>query len=131
MTPPGVTARTDRKAADLLAAAADDLSSSSAHELEQALVAAIRASATPERTDRLFPGEPTALHDGGYTLAHGAAGVLYALTAAGHETDPEHHEWLWQATHRAVQPRPGLYDGLHGAAHTLSLWAAPTRLSTR
>lgn len=125
VTPPGVTARTDRKAADLLAAAADDLSSSSAHELEQALVAAIRASATPERTDRLFPGEPTALHDGGYTLAHGAAGVLYALTAAGHETDPEHHEWLWQATHRAVQPRPGLYDGLHGAAHTLSLLGRP------
>ncbi|MFI1564895.1 class III lanthionine synthetase LanKC [Streptomyces sp. NPDC020490] len=125
LTPPGVTARTDRTAADLFAAAAEDPGSPSARELEQALVAAIRASATPERTDRLFPGEPTALHDGGHTLAHGAAGVLYALTATGHETDPEHHEWLWQAAHRAAEPRPGLYDGLHGAAHTLSLLGRP------
>ncbi|WP_225827599.1 class III lanthionine synthetase LanKC [Streptomyces naphthomycinicus] len=125
LTPPGVTARTDRRTADLFAAAADDCDSPPAHELEQALVAAIRAGATPERTDRLFPGEPTALHDGGYTLAHGAAGVLYALAATGHETDPAHHEWLWQATHRAEQPRPGLYDGLHGAAHTLTLLGRP------
>lgn len=125
LTPPGVTARTDRTADDLFAAAADDPGSSAARELERALVTAIRASATPERTDRLFPGEPSALHDGGYTLAHGAAGVLYALTATGHETDPAHHEWLWQATHRAEQPRPGLYDGLHGAAHTLSLLNRP------
>ncbi|GGO93210.1 class III lanthionine synthetase LanKC [Wenjunlia tyrosinilytica] len=121
LTPPGTTPRTDRATADLFAATANDSRSPSARKLEQALVTAIRASATPERTDRLFPGEPTALHDGGYTLAHGAAGVLYALTATGHETDPEHHEWLWQATLRAEQPRPGLYDGLNGAAHTLRL----------
>ncbi|MEV0990696.1 class III lanthionine synthetase LanKC [Streptomyces sp. NPDC049949] len=121
LTPPGVTARSGREEATLFAAAADDPASPPARELTQALAAAIEASATPERTDRLFPGEPAALYDGGYTLAHGASGVLYALTAAGHRTDPEHHEWLWQATHRDVEHRPGLYDGLHGAAHTLSL----------
>ncbi|MFH7595577.1 class III lanthionine synthetase LanKC [Streptomyces racemochromogenes] len=121
LTPPGVTARRDRQEAALFAAAADDPGSPSARELTRALVTAIHAGATPQRLDRLFPGEPTALHDGGYTLAHGASGVLYALAATGHETDPEHHEWLWQATHRDVQHRPGLYDGLHGAAHTLSL----------
>ncbi|MFE7465269.1 class III lanthionine synthetase LanKC [Streptomyces sp. NPDC057499] len=121
LTPPGVTARTDRSVPELFAATAADPASEHARELEERLVAAIRSAATPERTDRLFPGDPAALHDGGYTLAHGAAGVLYALAATGHPTDPEHHEWLWQATHRATGPRPGLYDGLHGAAYTLHL----------
>ncbi|MEU6816089.1 class III lanthionine synthetase LanKC [Streptomyces sp. NPDC046860] len=125
LTPPGIPTRTDRAIPDLFAAAADAPGSARARELERALVTAIRAAATPERLDRLFPGEPAALHDGGHTLAHGAAGVLYALTVTGHETDPGHHEWLWQAARRDEQPRPGLYDGLHGVAHTLRLLGRP------
>ncbi len=46
------------------------------------MVRAIRASATPDRGDRLFPGDIDQFRvtGGGLGLAHGAAGVLYALS---------------------------------------------------
>lgn len=87
------------------------------------LVAAIRASATPARDDRLFPGdiEQFAAPGGGLGLAHGAAGVLYALAEAAGVRVPEYEDWLVK---RAVDPvsgvRLGLYDGLAGVAYVLS-----------
>jgi hypothetical protein len=87
--------------------------------LRAALVAAITASATPARTDRLFPGDVDQYPYGGHTLAHGAAGVLYALRACGAAADPEHVQWLVDAAGRARFPRPGLYDGLHGTGYVL------------
>jgi hypothetical protein len=86
------------------------------------LVRAIRASATPSREDRLFPGdiEQFAAPSGGLCLANGAAGVLYALSEAGAECPPEHAEWLIA---RAADPVPGarlgLYDGMLGVAWVL------------
>lgn len=81
---------------------------------------AILASATPQRKDRLFPGDIEQFVTGGLNLAHGAAGVLYALARTGAGRHPEHEEWL---LHRAANPEPGVhlgfYDGLHGVAHVL------------
>ena len=86
----------------------------------QSMTAAIMASATPERDDRLFPGDIKQFETGGLNLAHGAAGVLYALAVTGAGRYPEHEEWL---VSRATDPQPGtrfgLYDGLHGVAHVL------------
>ncbi|MCM2424098.1 class III lanthionine synthetase LanKC [Streptomyces sp. RKAG293] len=87
--------------------------------LRTALGRSISACATPARADRLFPGDPSALHDGGYTLAHGAAGVLYALAVTGQPVDEEHTQWLCNTVRRTDIARPGLYDGLHGAALAL------------
>ncbi|MGI9064424.1 MAG: class III lanthionine synthetase LanKC [Pseudonocardiaceae bacterium] len=88
--------------------------------IRSALATAILASATPERDDRLFPGDIEQFSTGGLNLAHGAAGVLYALDVTGAGRYPELEEWL---VHRAVRPGPGtrlgLYDGLHGVAHVL------------
>ena len=75
------------------------------------MVGAIRASATPDRTDRLFPGDIDQFRvpGGGLGLAHGAAGVLYALTEAAGVRVPEYEEWLVSAGRRAAQghaPRP-------------------------
>jgi hypothetical protein len=87
-----------------------------------AMAAAIRASATPDRDDRLFPGHPAqfGLAGGGLCLSYGAAGVLYALHATGAEPEPEHVEWLVQ---HALKPASGtslgLYDGLFGVAYVL------------
>jgi tRNA A-37 threonylcarbamoyl transferase component Bud32 len=87
------------------------------------MVGAIRASATPDREDRLFPGDidQFRISGGGLGLAHGAAGVLYALSEAVGVRVPEYEEWL---VTRAAQPpkgtRLGLYDGLAGVAYTLS-----------
>ncbi|MGC4813227.1 class III lanthionine synthetase LanKC [Micromonospora sp. DT228] len=84
------------------------------------LVTAIRASATPERDDRLFPGDIEQFRSGGLNLAHGAAGVLYALDRSGAGRSPEHEDWL---VRRATAPpsgtRCGFYDGLHGVAYAL------------
>ncbi|GAA4241846.1 class III lanthionine synthetase LanKC [Actinomadura meridiana] len=86
-----------------------------------ALTRAILASATPDREDRLFPGDPEQFDGASLGLAHGAAGVLYALDAAGAGRYPEHEEWL---AARVADPRRGtgigLYDGLLGAAHVLA-----------
>lgn len=87
------------------------------------MVRAIRASATPDRTDRLFPGDidQFRVSGGGLGLAHGAAGVLYTLSEATAVRVPEYEEWL---AARAAQPpqgiRLGLYSGLSGVAYTLA-----------
>jgi hypothetical protein len=85
------------------------------------LAGAIEASATRERDDRLFPGDIEQFGiGGGLNLAHGAAGVLYALwaTGAGHRREDE--DWL---VRRALTPASGtgvgFYDGLHGVAYAL------------
>ncbi|MBM9510645.1 class III lanthionine synthetase LanKC [Actinacidiphila acididurans] len=86
-----------------------------------AMATAIMASATPDRTDRLFPGDIAQFADGGgLGLAHGAAGVLYAFAAAGLPRYEEGERWLL----RRLDPPPhgiglGLYDGVAGIAWTL------------
>ncbi|MEJ3748594.1 class III lanthionine synthetase LanKC [Actinomycetes bacterium KLBMP 9797] len=89
-------------------------------ELRATLTRAILASATPDRDDRLFPGDVLQFSVGGLGLAYGAAGVLYALSATGAGRYPELEQWLLR---RAMSPaegtRPGLYDGLHGVAFAL------------
>ncbi|MGY0062280.1 class III lanthionine synthetase LanKC [Streptomyces sp. LZ34] len=82
---------------------------------------AIRASATPERDDRLFPGDIGQFADGGgLGVAHGAAGVLYALDQTGAGRFEAGEEWLLK--HTAPPPRGtplGFYDGLAGVAYVL------------
>jgi hypothetical protein len=84
------------------------------------MAAAILASATPQRDDRLFPGDVEQFLSGGLNLAHGAAGVLYALDVTGAGRYEQHEEWLLR---RALDPqngtRLGFYDGLHGVAYAL------------
>jgi tRNA A-37 threonylcarbamoyl transferase component Bud32 len=92
------------------------------------MVEAIRASATPDRADRLFPGDIDQLRfpGGGLGLAHGAAGVLYALTEAVGLRVPEYQEWLVARVAEPPQGMPlGLYDGLAGVAYTLARLGHP------
>ncbi|MFJ3639832.1 class III lanthionine synthetase LanKC [Streptomyces sp. NPDC090108] len=87
------------------------------------MVKAILASATPERDDRLFPGDIAQFGDGGgLGLAHGAAGVLYALSACGAARYEEGERWLLEHTAPPPPGTPlGLYDGLAGVALVLDL----------
>ncbi|MFJ9696334.1 class III lanthionine synthetase LanKC [Kitasatospora sp. NPDC101183] len=86
--------------------------------LRAELTAAITASATPERTDRLFPGDPGQFTHDGLGLSYGAAGVLWALHTTGADVRPEHVDWLLAAVER--EPcRPGLFLGAHGVAYVL------------
>ncbi|MGW2229628.1 class III lanthionine synthetase LanKC [Streptomyces formicae] len=85
------------------------------------MVKAILASATPERDDRLFPGDIAQFADGGgLGLAHGAAGVLLALAESGAERYEEGERWLLDHSRAAPAGTPlGLHDGLAGIAHVL------------
>lgn len=85
------------------------------------LNSAIAASATPWRTDRLFPGDIEAFRTGGAGFAHGAAGVLWAQVVHGSPVDPEHEDWLRTRARGPLLGGPGLGDGAHGVAHVLDL----------
>jgi serine/threonine protein kinase len=81
---------------------------------------AITSSATPERSDRLFPGDIEQFGPGGgLGFAYGAAGVLWALAETGAGRFPGHETWLIEAVRAAERPRPGFYDGLGGIAYVL------------
>lgn len=79
----------------------------------------IWAAASPERSDRLFPGDVPQFITGGYGMAHGAAGVLWALERAGLERRPDLEEWLLRSVDRLESPWTGFYDGTAGAAYAL------------
>ena len=84
------------------------------------LVRAILGSATPERDDRLYPGDIEQFRVGGLGIAYGAAGVLYSLAEAGAEIPTEHRDWLLKrAADPGFDPRHGFLDGLHGVAYVL------------
>ncbi|WP_218125615.1 class III lanthionine synthetase LanKC [Sinosporangium album] len=95
--------------------------------LRASMRAAVLASATPERDDRLFPGDIGQFSTGGLNLAFGAAGVLYALDATGAGRFPDHEKWLVE---RALNPGPGsrlgFYEGLHGVAYALARFGYTT-----
>jgi hypothetical protein len=79
----------------------------------------ILASATPERGDRLFPGDPAQFEHGGLGLAYGTAGVLWALAETGSTPPPELVDWLVTAAERYERMTPGFYDGAAGIAFAL------------
>jgi tRNA A-37 threonylcarbamoyl transferase component Bud32 len=95
--------------------------------VRDSMAQAIVASATPEREDRLFPGDPKQFDTSGFNLAYGAAGVLYALAVTGAGRYPEYEGWLLERV-RKLEPgtRPGFYDGLHGVAYALARLDHPT-----
>lgn len=88
--------------------------------IRESLVVGILRSASPNRDDRLFPGDPLQFTYGGATLAYAAAGVLLALVRATGAAPPELVEWLLRASQSDSGCRgSGLYDGPHGAALAL------------
>ncbi|MFI2607616.1 class III lanthionine synthetase LanKC [Kitasatospora sp. NPDC018619] len=91
------------------------------------LVAGIHAGATPDRPDRLFPGDVAGFADGGTGVSHGAAGVLYALHRAGADWPGEYADWLVAAVRRrATRPGAGgLYEGPLGTALALARIGRP------
>lgn len=89
-----------------------------------AISGSIAAMASPERGDRLFPGDVKQFaHAGaGLGIAYGAAGVLYALHAAGAEVPDRYQQWLLRRSYELPKDiRLGFYDGVHGIAYVLDL----------
>lgn len=82
-----------------------------------ALVGAVASTASPEREDRLFPGDVVQVLDDGVHFAFGAAGVLWTLDELGVPLDERHVEWI--ASRADGLQRPGLLDGCAGVGLTL------------
>jgi serine/threonine protein kinase len=87
--------------------------------VRKSIATAILHSATPERTDRLFPGDIEQFETGGTGFGYGAAGVLHALDVSGEGRYPEHEDWLIKAVRRDPPKQPGFFVGAHGIAHVL------------
>ncbi|MFG3440080.1 class III lanthionine synthetase LanKC [Nonomuraea sp. NPDC047897] len=87
--------------------------------MSKRVAAGILACATPEREDRLFPGDVQQFVSGGLSFGYGAAGVLWALDVTGHGRHAEHERWLLRAAERAEFPYQGFYDGVAGIAYAL------------
>ncbi|MET9626071.1 class III lanthionine synthetase LanKC [Lentzea sp. NPDC006480] len=83
------------------------------------IATAILHSATPQRTDRLFPGDIEQFEVGGTCFGYGAAGVLHALAEAGEGRYPEHEDWLIKTVRQDPPKQPGFFVGAHGIAHVL------------
>jgi tRNA A-37 threonylcarbamoyl transferase component Bud32 len=89
------------------------------HAVCESLIDAILLSATPDREDRLFPGDIEQFTVGGTCFAFGAAGVLHALATSSGGRYLEHEHWLLDSVRREPPRRPGFYDGAHGIAYVL------------
>ena len=100
--------------------------------LRASLAAGIVGVASPEREDRLYPGDVAQFAGpaAGLGLAHGAAGVLYALHATGAAVPGDHVAWLVKrAGQLPADAGVGLYDGALGIAYTLDLLGCPDAAS--
>lgn len=86
-----------------------------------ALGRGVLSSATPERRDRLYPGDigqfrsPTA----GLEFAFGAAGVQWAAHVTGQPVPRAHVEWLRHTADDNEALGPGLFEGRAGIALAL------------
>ncbi|MBP2471665.1 hypothetical protein JOF53_000537 [Crossiella equi] len=91
------------------------------------LVDGVLSTATPDRADRLFPGDARQFRGhGGVALAYGAAGVLHALHHAGAVVPTRLVDWLAAAGAREEGlPPGGLYTGLPGVAWVLAELGRP------
>lgn len=79
----------------------------------------IRATATYDRDDRLFPSDPKVFVTGSLNVAYGAAGVAHALKVILGEVPDRVSEWmLRQPVNERLYP-PGLYLGMAGIAWVL------------
>lgn len=79
----------------------------------------IKAHASPERTDRLFPCDPKVFATNPLSLAYGACGTAYALRVTTGEVPPAVAGWILEREVSADSYVTGLYMGTAGIAWTL------------
>lgn len=87
----------------------------------------IKANADLHRKDRIFPADPLVYETNPMSLAHGAAGVLYALDKVEGRVDARLLERLASEEVQAQSCPPSLYHGLSGIAWALLELGCPER----
>ncbi|GIH69938.1 class III lanthionine synthetase LanKC [Sphaerimonospora thailandensis] len=98
-----------------------ELSAESWPHTRDSMKRAILASASLDRTDRLFPGDIAQFAEGGgLAFACGAAGILWAMDIADAGRYQAGERWLIEQALRDPGRLPGgFYDGAHGVAYAL------------
>ena len=86
------------------------------HEKLNKTLSYIKSNMSFHRKDRLFPSDPTVFITNPLSIAHGAAGVAYTLSAIEGEVPDKVISWM--LTHEISKDTypPGLYLGLSGIA---------------
>jgi hypothetical protein len=79
----------------------------------------IKANADLRRKDRLSPADVSVYQTNSVSLAHGAAGVLFAVNKVAGSAPSASVEWLPRAAERAENLPPGLQLGSAGVAWAL------------
>ena len=87
----------------------------------------LRGTATPERRDRLCPGDVSLFETNPMSVAYGAAGVIYALHRIAGEVPEPMLSWLADRPIRPEEIPPGLYVGQAGIAWVLGEVGYPER----
>lgn len=84
----------------------------------EAITRGIQRSATPQRPDRLFPGDIATFSQprGGIGLLHGALGILNVLVAEGTQLEPRWKDWVVTNIRRPYPWTAGMDNGLEGVA---------------
>lgn len=80
----------------------------------------LHATATPERTDRLFPADLGVFETNPLGLAFGACGVLHTLRTVTGEVPDRFLAWVLGQDADPAHLPPGLYHGLAGIAWVLA-----------
>ena len=76
----------------------------------------IKSNMSFNRTDRLFPADPSVFDTNPLSVAHGAAGVAYALSSLEGKVSDEVIAWMLSQEISNDKYTPGLYLGLSGIA---------------
>ncbi|MFD0557135.1 serine/threonine protein kinase [Stackebrandtia endophytica] len=88
-------------------------------EVRDGIARYLRGTATPERDDRLFPGDVATFETNPHHVAYGAAGVLHAMTRLPGEVPPRLPTWLLHSAITNATHPAGLYVGQAGIAWVL------------
>jgi len=79
----------------------------------------VKTNADYRRKDRLFPADTLVFETNPLSLAHGAAGIAYALNRIESKTEPAILDWIKKQEVSPENYAPGLYIGTSGIAWAL------------
>jgi len=79
----------------------------------------VRSSASPERSDRLFPADPAVFNRNALSVAYGAAGVIHVLHAIDGTVNSGLVSWITQRHADLRRYPPGMHLGVAGIACVL------------
>lgn len=108
-----------RPASEVVVGERLDTVRATAVEVRDGIARYLRSTATPDREDRLFPGDVATFETNPHHVAYGAAGVLHAMKHLPGNVPERLPTWLLHSTITSKTHPAGLYVGQAGIAWVL------------